>query len=456
MVTPLLIAAALQLAKPDAHTVVNTAMDRMGGKAQLMAIERVRYDFVTQWNLSLDPRPGHDRPTYERNVDVRDYRHGGWRNSREFTSGGATLRMVDLVRDDVAVRQNISGDVTPLNIAYVDERDEVFLYAPDRLLLLLSAAADLSLQPDTIVEGVRHARVAATLSRFPVRVLLRSSDGLPHILQFQAAHPNDFGLVPLGRMDVEVTYTGWQPVGRVHLPHQWDISRAGQPYKRLTVTHAVVNPQFAADSFAVSSSMREAFQATARKPMHDVPLDSACLIDRRFVEFRAFGAPAGAVRIGQAWVLLETGQAPLSAERAIGWMEVNGAAIPSLAIIGSLQRTNGGLAHVVRHRIRVITAPAFAALGRAILSGHEVGDGRFETLSQGRWLEVGGDSMRVEPLDLPDAPGGLLLFVPALRWIYAPNALTSLDLEIVLQHAHRSGWVVDRIGNARHLLLPKP
>src|SRR5260221_7272171 len=86
----------------------------------------------------------------------------------------------------------------------------------------------------------------------------------------------------------------------------------------MTILSAVWNPPATPDSFAVSDSLRLAHVANSRRPMHDVSYDSTTLLRERFVTFNAAGAPAGAVKIGSAWLLLEAGEAPLSAQRAGG------------------------------------------------------------------------------------------------------------------------------------------
>src|SRR5260221_12804918 len=85
----------------------------------------------------------------------------------------------------------------------------------------------------------------------------------------------------------------------------------------MTILSAVWNPPATPDSFAVSDSLRLAHVANSRRAMHDVSYDSTALLQERFVTFNAAGAPAGAVKIGNAWLLLEAGQAPLSAQRAV-------------------------------------------------------------------------------------------------------------------------------------------
>jgi hypothetical protein len=90
-----------------------------------------------------------------------------------------------------------------------------------------------------------------------------------------------------------------------------------------------------------------------------------------------------------------------------------------------------------------------------MLKNHDKAESTVETIdADGRWLRVASDSVRLESIDLPDARGSLLVYVPSLRWLYASNAITPLDDNLVLAHARRRGWIVERFGNVRGFVLP--
>ncbi|MFW6084005.1 MAG: hypothetical protein ACODAA_02220, partial [Gemmatimonadota bacterium] len=85
-----------------------------------------------------------------------------------------------------------------------------------------------------------------------------------------------------------------------------------------------------------------------------------------------------------------------------------------------------------------------------------------ETVDAGRWIgrrsgsNTGSDadSVLLEPVDLPDAPGTLLVHVPRLSWIYTYGAGQPLDLAILRDRIRERGWDVERIGSARGLRQP--
>lgn len=454
----LLLAGAAPVAPapdPRALAVVDSAISRMGGADVLGRLERVRYELVTQWQrIVLDGRPYADRPSYEWHSDVRDYTIPAWRNTRRFGHPVKPQEITDVVRDSVANRR-IGAAWAPLNVAYVDERRELFAFAPERLLLGVRRASDLRSLPDTSIAGVPHARVAATVEGFPATVFVRRADGLPAMVRYVAAQPNDFGLAPLGTMEVEVWYSGWQRQRQgLNLPTQWDIRRAGAPYKRVTVVSADFGIAAMPDSFAVSDSLRAAYLATERRPMHDLPYDSTRVVDGSFVAFNTPGAPAGAVKVGGRWVLLETGQAALSADRALQALAVVDPAPVAAAVVTVTAGQNGGAVVLVGKRVPLHVAPAAADYLRLVLRNHGVAPGGIRPESAGRWLRVGTDSVRLEPMDLPDAPGAMLIYVPSLRYAYSATAAAPLQREYVLRRLRELGWPVERLGSASRVNTP--
>ena len=422
----------------SARAVLDTAIARMGGAPLLGNVRRTRFEMLTQWQrVVFDERPYADQPIYESHVDLRDYDLRAWRNTRRFYGVGPSREQVDVVRDSVAIRKSAGGPGgvaspavvapgtwTTLNVAYVDERRELFALAPERLLLAARAAADLRLVGDTVIAGASYARVAATVDRYRMTIIVRRSTGMLTAVRFHTDEPNDFGLVPYGEMDVEMWYGAWrkQADGLVY-PYQWDVRRAGRPYKRMTVLAATFNPPATPDSFVVTDSLRAAYFARATRPMHDLPLDSARLVESHFAAFGTPGAPTGAVKLRGGWLLLETGQAPSSARRAMEWL-------------------------AARH-VSFFAGSGATPFVAAALHGYAMPASGGTTVTQGRWLDIGGDSLRLEPIDLPDAPGALVVYAPSLHWLYLSGTASPLYLDVVLGHARARGWRVTRYGSAR-------
>jgi hypothetical protein len=453
-----LVTASAALPEPGARELIDAALARMGGAGRLRDVQRIRLEMMTQWQrASFDPRPYTDQPSYERHTELRDYTIPAWRNTRRAPAGGGGREFIDVVTDSVAIR-NFGQGWAPLNIAYLDERTELFAFAPERLLVLAADAEDLRLLEDTTIGGLPHARIRATIAGFASTLFLRRNDGLPAMVRYRAAQPNDFGLAPWGLMDVEVWFSRWQtlPPG-VSLPLQWDVRRAGVPYKRMTVLSATINPPASPDSFAVSDSLRSAYLATATKPMYDLPMDSARLIEQRFAVFGAFGTPAGAVRLGDRWLLFEAGQAPLVAQRALDWLARNANA-PTIAaaFMGTPAQISGGVTWLAAQHIPVYASTGAAPFMRTMLGNGNQPVTGLTVIERGRWLRIGADSLWLESFDLPNARGTLLAYVPSLQWVYAPLAIPPLELDLLMSHVRQRGWSVQRLGTLRNFVQPAP
>lgn len=455
-------------AQSAATAVLDRAIARMGGDAALRAIRTIRMDVITQWQRTvLTDHPFADAPSYERHTDLRDYPARAWRNTREFIPTGRT---VDIVADTVGARtvQGANGmpSTTPLNIAYVDERRELFAFAPERLLLLARGAEDLRALPDTTIAGVAHARVSATVEGFHSTLFLRRTDGLPALTRFRANETNDFGLAPWGTMEVEFWYSAWSRIAPgVLLPRQRDVRRIGRPYKRMTVVAMTVNAPAPADSFAITDTTARSYLANARRPMWDVALDSTRITAGHFVSFpRQLGAD-GAVRIGERWVLLETGQAAGAAKLAVDWLGAQSAgapssgALPAAAIVLRHTTGNGGVAWLADQRIPLYVPPGAAPMVRHIL-GAERGS-RATVVQQDRWVRIGTDSILLTAVHAPEMPGVMAIYSPAHEWVYSPIFISPTyqpEQDALVARLRRAGHAVAWAGSQRGMrtALPPP
>ena len=435
---------------PVARAILDTAIARMGGAAAIGAIERAQLQVMTEWQRTdFDTRRTPVILSYELSTELRDYTIPAWRYTRRFYSPNGTSEVIDLVTDSVAAL-GMDGRWRPQNVAYVEERDEVFTFAPERIVRLAREALDARALADTTIGGVRYARVVATVGRFRPTLHFRRSDGLVGMARFRAAQPNDFGLAPWGAMDVEIAYSRWQRIADAGLvmPMQLDVSRAGRPYKRMTTVTAKYNVPIPSDSLVVADSLRTAFLATARRPMFDLPMDSARIVEGSFALFGAPGTPTGAVKIGGHWVMFEAGTAPLSIERSAAFLRRSDAGTPLDVALLTAPTGAGGVAWLTRQPMTVWTTTAAAPFADAALRGWPVGGTPPHTMSSDRWIRVGADSLRIETIDLPDFPRTTLVYVPARRWAYAWPA-GPVQMDYVIAAIKQRGWHVDRVGSAR-------
>lgn len=454
---------------PAASAALDTAIAHMGGEETLRRIERVRFETMTLWQrMSFENRPSDLIGSYELHSDLRNYVLGGWRNTRRFVGGPSLREMTDIVQKDAGIRRIPNPDGTfqpwsPINIAYVDERKELFAFAPERLLLGARGASDLRALPDTTIAGLPHARVSATVDGFPTTIFLRRNDGLLAMARYHAAQPNDFGLAPWGDMEVEMWYSRWtkyplpgtQGVG---YPTQWDVRRVGRLYKRLTLLAANFDAAAPADSFAISDSLRTVFASgSASRPMWEFPMDSAKIIEPRLARFGNIGQAQTAVKFGSQWLLLEGTGVPQRNETDVQWLRT---ADPGSSVAGLLVTVpnagRGGAAWFTSHKLPVYVAPGSGAAMAATLGNWKQPRTAATVIAKPQWVRIGGDSLWVESIDYPDYPGALVAYVPSMRWVYSGLAASPLNMDVLVARIRERGWTVDRIGSVRSLTQPAP
>ena len=256
--------------------------------------------------MSFD-RPADLVSSYELHSDLRNYSLDAWRNTRRFISGPVMQEMTDIVEKDGLAHPSSRRHGVTVGAAEHRLRRRaqgIFAFTPDRLLLAARGASDLRALSDTTIAGLAHARVSATIDGFPTTIFLRRNDGFLAMARYHAAQPNDFGLAPWGDMEVEMWYSRWAkyplPGTRgVGFPTQWDVRRVGHMYKRVTVLSANFDAAAPADSFAISDSLRSAFVASAaNKPMWELPMDSAKILEPRLAQLRR-SRDAGRRQVGQ-------------------------------------------------------------------------------------------------------------------------------------------------------------
>ncbi|MEO7999251.1 MAG: hypothetical protein ABI852_17500, partial [Gemmatimonadaceae bacterium] len=170
-------AVAPRTSDATARSILDTAATRMGGIAALRSVQRMRVESMTEWHrTSLDSRSHPMVSSYEWSTEFRDYAQPAWRYTRRFLSATGWSEIVDLVVDSVAALKN-NGKWGPQNVAYVDERTEVFTFSPERLMVFAYDAADALSLPDTIVQASAYRRVRATVNGFATTLLFGKRDG---------------------------------------------------------------------------------------------------------------------------------------------------------------------------------------------------------------------------------------------------------------------------------------
>jgi len=426
--------------------LLGRAVARSGGDSALRAVRTARYEYVTQWmRTSFERLPAPAASGLEVNTDWRDYPRGIWRYERRFLGSPVMIR--DLVRDSVAIT-DLGQGWTPLSGAYVHERDEIFLAAPERLLLRAHDEAlggRVRTGADTVIGTGTHARLHASLDGRDITLFLRRSDAQLTGIRYRAAQPWDFGLAAWGEMEVETWYSRWTVSGPYLVPFDYAIHRVGRPYKRLSIVRVQLNVPVAEDSVLVPEPLRARYLAEQRRAMFDVAVDSVTVSPDGFARFGVPGTPLGALRASGGWLLLGSGAAPLITDRALARLRQTG--VPVLAaLLGTMSAGSGGGAPTLARAGVSLLASGTARPFLAAMFRQQGLDPREITwITEPGWRIVAGDSLWLEPADLPDVEGALLAWDPTRRWLYAGDGPGPAQIRGALAVAATRHWPVERM-----------
>jgi hypothetical protein len=288
---------------------------------------------------------------------------------------------------------------------------------------------------------------------------VRRTDHLPAFVRFTADETNDFGLAGWGVMEVESWWSQWARVAPgVLLPRQRDVRRVGRPYKRMTMLAMTVNAPAPADSFVIADSLVTRYLTSERRPMWAVPFDTLRLADTAtFASFPPFLGNGGAVRIGGAWVLLETAQADSAAGLLHAFLQRHTGAGAAVGIVARVGPGNGGAGWFARNVKPVYVAPGARPYVARMVTGAQAS--RPVIVARPQWVKVGRDSLWLEPVDFPDAPGTLTVYSPTLQWLYSPlNGVPTYAAEhdALLARLEQRGLRVRWLGSARTLRAARP
>lgn len=443
-----------------AAALIAGAADKIGGLDALRAVRTLRLEYTTTWfrhNFAPTPSGGETPSSVERNVDQRDYERPTWRQVRGFS---ATQNMVNIITDTVA-QSSFNGNTRALHPAYLDERAELFLMAPERLLPRLHDAATAGkarIIPDTTVGGVRVRGVRAELDGRVVTAWINHNGWLT-AMRIRAGQPLDFGIGAWGVMDVDVTYARWAATQGVGFPGYIGIARVGRPYKELFINAVVPNAPLAADSVVVPDSIRRSFAAIGGKAMSDVPVPTVVADSFGLAALPPQAGALGAVRLDGCWLVLGAGadqgsMGRLAAALGLEAGPARGGADGRLAVVipNASAGSAGGVAWATSRGYKAFVPPGARNLVRALHKQQGAAEKGIVAVNDGAWHKIAGDSVWMEPLDVPDQPAAMLIWVPRLKWAYLGPG-TGLVERAAWARLDERGFKPTRVGTARGVSL---
>jgi len=262
MVLGLVLSA--QSAGSAPQSLIRDAIDAMGGESRLKGLHAVKLEAIghTYWIDQSERPEGPWVTQYEQRTEIRDLTAGRLRQTIETRDGQspAWTASTVIVSDQAAAIVAANG-LRPGRAQQVDEAAVALELSPERLLLTMSAAADLRAAPDEVLQDVRQHVLQCSWRGAQVRLFLNAYTLLPTAIDLIRDDPRaTWGEVTQRTL---LSYWSLESNGLLY-PHQWNVLWNGTPQLELTVTSLTPNPPIEPDTFAIPADVREAFARAPR------------------------------------------------------------------------------------------------------------------------------------------------------------------------------------------------
>jgi hypothetical protein len=259
----------------SAIDVVREAIRQMGGEDKLQALRGMRFKAASYRNaLEQSERPeGPYIVEYDEISESRDLEHASWKQEVEMNFQMQPAVKVKVVVADGAASREFSGHSIPASRDQLQQAEEALELCPERVLLTASAAPDLRLEPNTVLQSVPNRVVTFTWKESSVRLFLNAYTSFPTAVEWKSAYPSDTFWGTWGDVTTRVYYSlWWLYPGGIHYPRQWDTFRNNLPERVVTISDLDLNPTFASDEFAIAADVRANFAKAANRTVDDRPL----------------------------------------------------------------------------------------------------------------------------------------------------------------------------------------
>lgn len=240
MLVPLLLAI-------DAATLLHDAAAAMGGEATLRAIRSVEMDAVGEREMVEQS----ERPSGPYFLDhfefheIRDlagrrirrtqsdsgYAQSNWWLQTEKPDTGVELiasALVATVGDDG--KQQYAGGFD------VDDAQDQFDFAPERLVVTALDAGSARVLPDVVLHGMRHHLIGFDWHGMACTLALNAQTNLPWQFTFTRAFPHNVFYNAWGDVTTSVTYTEWSlEPGGIRYPREQTYRALGLPDRVVSI-----------------------------------------------------------------------------------------------------------------------------------------------------------------------------------------------------------------------------
>jgi hypothetical protein len=127
-------------------------------------------------------------------------------------------------------------------------------------------------------------------------------------------------------------------------------------------------------------------------------------------------------------------------------------------VVTNLGPSNGGAKWFVAQKAPVYAAPGAMPILRQVVGA--AGSSRITAVDASRWVKVGSDSLWLERVDTPDGQGAMVVYVPALKWIYGMNVIgrpaAKTEQDAIIMRLRARGFAVEWMATTRAIRAPVP
>jgi len=245
-----LICAPPALAAQDPHTLVNTAIERMGGRQVFDSVQRLstEEDGLQYHVMDAEHPVPPFSPDYFHAEEQVDFHLPALR--RKFTTGA-----------DPLYGNNADTVFTPSGASAVNQRNgksvqrrtpaprHWLLQSPIAVLRAALAADDLKLAADVTILGITQHCVSFHQGDTFVRLFLNPLNGYLTGSEIITTEPWE-AVWDIADVRFKTIYTSWEiEPGGLHFPLQWDVFFDNYPFQTHSISKVSVNPNFNADQF---------------------------------------------------------------------------------------------------------------------------------------------------------------------------------------------------------------
>ena len=262
--------------------LVAQSMQAMGGEGRLAAIHSLEYVAVGERAMVEQS----ERPTGPYFIDrfrvheVRDFDRQRVRIDESHEAYAADvwwlqqtepLAQTTVVNGTASAVADGKGGYVYGGRGQVQETEEQFAFAPERLLFTARNAPDVRALSDKVLHGVRHHVLAFTWNGAPCTLAINAQTNLPWQITFTRPYPYQTFLNAWGDVTTSITYNAWalEPYG-ISYPREWTRERVGLPDMHLAIVQLHLNP--AVDNAALTVPDQIARAHPKPTAVDDVPL----------------------------------------------------------------------------------------------------------------------------------------------------------------------------------------